>query len=196
MSDINFQVTECDSDGWYLQMYKKLLKQRIIYINGGIDDGLVDMLTMPILLQNEIEKDIPEDRLKPMTIYLNCPGGDIDPTFYACEIIEKSRIPIDVKVLSLAASGGLYLTLACRHRTASQNTVFLLHKGSIQLQGNTGDAEDTIAFYKEEVGAKFDDLILRKTKIKPEELKKIRRNETYCLGDEALNKYGFIDEIV
>jgi ATP-dependent protease ClpP protease subunit len=58
------------------------------------------------------------------------------------------------------------------------------------------EAEDIISFYKDEVGKIFDDLILRRTKITAEELKKIRRNETYCLATEALEKYGFIDEII
>jgi ATP-dependent Clp protease protease subunit len=196
MSELYFTFESDDSDNIYTKMYKDLSKKRILYINGGIDDGLIDMVAMPILFQNEIEKDIPEDKLKPITIYLNSYGGDIDPTLYTIGVIEGSRIPIHIKVLSIAASAGLYLALSCKHRIASENSIFLLHKGSIQLSGNTGDAEDTIAFYKEEVGSKFDDLILRRTKINPDELKKIRRNETYCLGREALEKYGFIDEII
>jgi ATP-dependent Clp protease protease subunit len=189
-------LAQSGGDSIYEGMYKKLLNDRIIYLNNDIDETTVDMVTMPIILKNIEEKDIPEDKLKPITLYLNSYGGSADVCTHLVQVIEESRIPIYVRVLSIAASAGLYITLACKHRIASKNTIFLLHKGSISLSGSMGEAEDLLAFYKEEVGKIFDDLILRKTKITPDELKKIRRNETYCLGQEALEKYGFIDEII
>lgn len=182
----------------YEEIYKKLWQEkRILYLNSEIDDNTIDMISVPILLQNELEKDIPERELKPITIWLGSYGGSADACAFLVEVIEKSRIPIHARVLYIAASAGLYIAIACKHRVASNNTIFLLHKGSISL-GNTsaGEAEDIIAFYKDEVGKIFDDLILRRTKITAPELKKIKRNETYCLAQEALDKYGFIDEIV
>lgn len=182
--------------GIYDEMYKKLLNKRIIYLNSDISDSTVDYVTMQIIMKNIEEQDIPEDKLKPITIYMNSYGGAIDPCVHLVEVIEKSRIPIHCRVLSIAASAGLYITIACKHRMGNENSVYLLHKGSIQLSGDSGNAEDTMTFYKDEVGKKFDDLIIRRTKITPEELKQIRRNETYCLGKDALEKYGFIDEII
>jgi len=182
----------------YEEMYKKLWEdRRILYLNTDIDDNTIDLIATPILLQNELEIDIPTEKLKPITLWINSYGGSADACAFLVETIEKSRIPIDCKVLSVAASAGLYIVTSCRHRVASSNTIFLLHKGSISL-GNTsaGEAEDVIAFYKDEVGRIFDDLIVRRTKITADELKKIKRNETYCLAKDALELYGFIDEIV
>lgn len=181
----------------YEEMYKKLLEKRIIYLNDDISDQTIDMVTMPIILKNIEESDIPEEELQPLTIYLNSYGGSADACVHLIEIIENSRIPIHCRVLSIAASAGLYILLACKHRTASKNSVFLLHKGSITL-GNTNfsEAEEILDFYKGEVQDKFDDLILRRTKITKDKLKKIRRNETYCLGETALNEFGFVDEII
>ncbi len=180
----------------YESVYKEMLDKRILYLNDDVTDFLIDMIAMPIIILNEEEKDIPEDKLKPITIYINSDGGDANVCTYLVEVIENSRIPIHCRVLSIAASAGLYITMACHKRFASKNSIFLLHKGSVAFMGNTGEAEDFIEFYKEEIGGIFDDLILRRTKITPDELKKIRRNETYCLGQEALEKYGFIDEII
>lgn len=180
----------------YEKLYTSLLKERIIYLNGDIDDNTVDMVTMQIILTNEREKDIPEDELKPLTIYLNTRGGDIDPTIHLVQIIQDSRIPINVRVLAMAASAGLYITIACKHRVAYKNSILLLHKGSMFVGGNTASAEDTMEFYKEIIQQKFDDLIIGRTKITKAELKNIRRNETYCLGQEALDTYGFIDEVI
>ena len=176
-------------------LYKDLLEKRIIYLNEDITDYIIDMVAMPILIINELEKDIPIEKLKPLTIYINSYGGSVDTCSYLIEVIENSRIPIHCRVLSVAASAALYMTIACHKRFASKNSILLLHKGSIQIYGNMSEAEDIMDFYKEEIGSLFDDLIIRKTNITKEELKKIRRKETYCLGDKAL-EFGFIDEII
>lgn len=180
----------------YETVYKELLDKRILYMNDDVSDLLIDMIAVPIIMLNEEEKDIPQEKLKPITIYISSDGGDANVCTYLVEVIEKSRIPIHCRVLSVAASAGLYIAISCHKRYASKNSIFLLHKGSVAFMGNTGEAEDFIEFYKKEIGGIFDDLILRRTKITAEELKKIRRNETYCLGQEALDKYGFIDEII
>jgi len=182
----------------YEEMYKRLWEEkRILYLNTEIDESTIDLIALPILLMNELEEDIPVQKLKPITIWISSYGGSADACAYLVDVIEKSRIPIHGRVLSVAASAGLYLLLACKYRTANTNSILLLHKGSISL-GNTNvaEAEDIIAFYKDDVGKIFDDLILRRTKITPDELKMIRRNETYCLAPVALELYGFIDEII
>lgn len=184
-----------EHDGLYEKMYLALLKERIVYLNGDVDDSTVDLVTMQIILMNEKEKSIPIEELKPLTIYLNTRGGDIDPTLHLIQVIQESRIPIHVRVLAMAASAGLYITVACKHRVAYKNSILLLHKGSMCIGGNTASAEDMMDFYKDTVQRKFDELIIERTNISAEQLKKIRRNETYCLGTEAL-EYGFIDKVI
>jgi ATP-dependent Clp protease protease subunit len=194
MKDSFIKVNECSTV--YEKMYNELLDDRIIYLNNDIDENTVDMITMQIIMANEREKDIPVEKLKPITLFINSYGGSADACLHLIQIIEESRIPIDCQVLSIAASAGLYLVIACRHRKGYKNSIYLLHKGSISISGNAGEAEDIMDFYKGIVQEKFDDLILRRTKITPEQLKKIKRNETYCLGEDALNIYGFIDELI
>jgi ATP-dependent Clp protease, protease subunit len=191
---MNF-ITNYSANTLYEGIYKELLQNRILYINDDIGDQTIDMIATPINLLNELEKDIATESLSPITIWLNSYGGSADACLYIIDTIQKSRIPIHIKVMAIAASAGLYICIAGHKRIANKNSIFLLHKGSISLQGNSGDAEDTIAFYKEEVGKVFDDLIISRTNITAEELKKIRRNETYCMGEQAI-EYGFIDEIV
>lgn len=194
MSELLEMLMAPDNDV-YLQLYKKLIKSRILYYNSDVNDSLIDMIATPILLMNEEEADIPTEKLKPITIWLNTSGGDIIPTLFTVNVIRSSRIPIHVKTLSIVASAGLYLTLACHKRFGNKSTIFLLHKGSLSLGGDTSSVEDTMEFFKGPVDAQFIDLIRERTKITEEQLKKIRRNETYVLGEEALETYGFIDEL-
>lgn len=191
-----FNLEKTDGGTLYEEIYKNLLNDRIIYLNSDIDENTVDMVTMPILYFNEIDKGVPVEDRKPITLWINSYGGSADVCVHLIEVIEKSETPVDAKVLSMSASAGLYITIACRHRVASKNSIFLLHKGSIQLSGNFGECEEILEFYKKEVQNKMDDLIIRRTKITDKMLNKIRRNETYCFGQDALDKYGFIDEIV
>lgn len=183
------------SDGIYDDLYKQLWKQRILYLNGEIDESTIDYIATPILIKNIEEQDLPEDKLKPITIWINSYGGNADVGLYMINLIKDSRIPIHAKVLSIAASAALYLTIACKYRIASRNSIFLLHKGSYSIGGNASEVEDVLEFYKGEVDSKIVELILNRTKVNKDELKKIRRNETYCLGERAL-ELGFIDEIV
>ncbi len=181
--------------GLYEELYKRLLKQRIIYFNTDVDESTIDRVVVPILLLNEEEKDIPTEKLKPITIWISSYGGNANECLFTCEIIKNSRIPIHAKVLAIAASAGLYMMLSCHYRTASSSSVFLLHKGSLSISGNSSEIEDVVDFYRGPVDEILTKLILERTNITEDELKKIRRNETYVLGKEALEKYGFIDEL-
>jgi len=195
MSELILDFKSLSTDGIYDDLYKQLWKQRILYLNGEIDENAIDYIATPILIKNIEEQDLPEDKLKPITIWVNSYGGNADVGLYMINLIQESRIPIHAKVLSVAASAALYLTIAYKYRTASKNSIFLLHKGSYSIGGNASEVEDVMEFYKGEVDNKIVELILSRTNVSKEELKKIRRNETYCLGEKAL-EYGFIDEII
>jgi len=195
MSDNKLTFKTMSSDDMYNDLYKQLWNSRILYLNGEIDDSTIDYICTPILIKNIEEKDIAENELKPITIWVNSYGGSADVGLYIINLIQNSRIPIHAKVLSVAASAALYLTIACKYRTASEHSILLLHKGSYSVGGNANEVEDVMEFYKGEVDSKIVELILNKTKVTKDELKKIRRNETYMLGNKAL-EMGFIDEIV
>jgi ATP-dependent Clp protease protease subunit len=179
----------------YEAIYHEMLEKRTLYINDDISDVSIDTIAMPILIQNEIEKDIPVEELKPIWIYINSNGGDITSCAYIVEVIQNSRIPIYGVAMSMAASAALYILLSCHKRFGRKNSNFLLHKGYIKLDGNVSDAEDHLDFYKD-VNTIFENLITTRTKITEKKLKEIRRNETLCLGIKARDEYGFIDEIL
>jgi ATP-dependent protease ClpP protease subunit len=196
VGDFVFTMEDDDQNGIYDSIYKKLLKQNIIYFNGEINNDTIDYIAVPILMKNAEEMNTPTDELQPLTIWLNSYGGNADQALYLVGLIQNSRIPIHVKVLSVAASAGLYITLACHFRVASKNSLFLLHKGSYSFDGNAGEVEDAMGYYKNVADKKFTELIINRSKLTLSKLKAIRRTELYVLGEDALKEYGFIDEIV
>jgi ATP-dependent Clp protease protease subunit len=195
MSEMILDFKTLSTDGIYDELYKQLWNKRILYLNGEIDESVIDYIAAPILIKNIEEQDIPEEKLKPITIWINSYGGNADVGLYMIDLIQESRIPIHCKVLSMAASAALYMCIACKYRVASKNSILLLHKGSYSIGGNANEVEDVLDFYKGEVDKKIVELILNRTNLTEDKLKKIRRNETYCLGEKAL-EYGFVDEIV
>ena len=180
--------------GIYENMYNKLLEKRIVYINQEIDESIVDMVTMYIITKNMDEENIIQDELKPITIFLNTDGGDLITGIHLIEIIQNSRIPIHVRVLSKACSAGLLIAIAGKRRSASKNSIFLMHDGSYMLANSSSKAKDTMEFL-DALEAKVDELIIGKTNLTKEEYEQLKRKELYCFGEEAL-KYGFIDELV
>lgn len=184
-------IASCDI---YEEMYKKLLEKRIVYINQEIDESIIDMVTMVIITKNMEEENIEGDKLNPITIFLNTDGGDLITTIHLIEIIQNSRIPIHVRVLSKACSAGLLIAIAAKKRVASKNSIFLMHDGSYMLANSSSKAKDTMEFL-DALESKVDTLILSRTNLTKEEYEKLKRKELYCFGDEALN-YGFIDELI
>ena len=110
MSDNKLTFKTMSSDDMYNDLYKQLWNSRILYLNGEIDDSTIDYICTPILIKNIEEKDIADDQLKPITIWVNSYGGSADVGLYIINLIQNSRIPIHAKVLSVAASAALYLT--------------------------------------------------------------------------------------
>lgn len=195
MSEMILDFKTLSSDGIYDDLYKQLWKKRILYLNGDVDESTIDYIATPILIKNMEEQDIHEDKLQPITMWINSYGGNADVGLYMINLIQESRIPIHAKVLSVAASAALYMCLACKYRVANKNSILLLHKGSYSIGGSASEVEDVMDFYKGEVDKKIVELILNRTNLTEDKLKKIRRNETYVLGEKAL-EYGFIDQIV
>ena len=178
----------------YENMYNKLLDKRIVYINQEIDESIVDMVTMFIIIRNMEEESVKEEELKPITIFLNTDGGDLITGIHLIEIIQNSRIPIHVRVLSKACSAGLLIAIAAKKRTASKNSIFLMHDGSYMLANSSSKAKDTMEFL-DALEAKVDSLIIDRTNLDKEAYEQLKRKELYCFGEEAL-KYGFIDELI
>ncbi len=179
----------------YDEVYKNLLEKRIIYINQEIDESIIDMVTMFIITKNMEEENITKDKLEPITIYLNTDGGDLITTMHLIETIQSSRIPIYARVLSKACSAGLLIAIACEKRMGSKNSVFLMHDGAYMLSNSGSKAKDTMEFL-DALEERVDSLILDKTNLTKEEYEKLKRKELYCFGDEALEKYGFIDFLI
>ena len=168
-------------------------QDRVLWIEGEIGDGLFELSKM-ILRYNKEDKDIPVDERKPIKIFINSPGGDLDSTLAFIGLMNISKTPIWTIDACWAYSAAGLILMAGHKRYALPNTECLIHSGSGQLGGSYEQTTEQMKNYKYLVD-KMRDFILSKTKIDQKLFKKNSQKDWYIYTDEMLN-LGIVDEII
>ena len=176
-----------------LLTYYKDEQDRILWIEGEIGDGLFELSKM-ILRYNIEDKNIPVEERKPIKIFINSPGGDLDSTLAFIGLMNISKTPIWTIDACWAYSAAGLILMAGHKRYALPNTECLIHSGSGQLGGSYEQTTEQMKNYKYLVD-KMRDFILSKTKIDQKLFKKNSQKDWYIYTDEMLN-LGIVDEIV
>lgn len=184
------------SPQFYEYIHWKELKDRILLVNMDIGDELVEEVIMPIIKWNKEDEDknVPVDERKPIMVYINSRGGDLDMGFLAISVFAKSKTPIYTVALGKAYSCGALLLLAGHKRFAYAYSNILIHEGTTGIMNTTSKTRDYMDF-AERREAKLKEFIVSRTNIDPEYYDKVYRKEWYLLGEEAL-EFGIIDSIV
>ena len=176
-----------------LLTYYKDEQDRVLWIEGEITDGLFELSKL-ILGYNKEDKDIPVDQRKPIKIFINSNGGDLDSTLAFIGLMNISKTPIWTINACWAYSAAGLILMAGHKRYALPNTEALIHSGSGQLGGSYEQTAEQMKNYKYLVD-KMRDFILSRTKIDQKLFKKQSTKDWYIYTDEMLN-LGIVDEIV
>ncbi|WP_346961268.1 ATP-dependent Clp protease proteolytic subunit [Clostridium sp.] len=178
----------------YTEIIKENLKERILVFNEDVNETLLENYILYILKWNKEDKDIPIEKRKKITIYINCPGGSTIDGFSMVDVISQSITPIRGICFALVASMGYHILLACHERIAFSNSVLLQHDGEIAIQNSTSKAKDTMKFF-DNMEKRTKQYVLSRTKISEEFYDKIYDQEYWMFSDEA-KALGCIDKIV
>ena len=176
-----------------LLTYYKDEQNRVLWVEGEINDGLFELSKM-ILGYNREDKDIPVEQRKPIKIFINSPGGDLDSTLAFIGLMNISKTPIWTIDACWAYSAAGLILMAGHKRYALPNTECLIHSGSGQLGGSYEQTAEQMKNYKYLVD-KMRDFILSRTKIDQKLFKKQSSKDWYIYTDDMLN-LGIVDEIV
>lgn len=168
-------------------------KDRVLWIEGEINDGLFELSKM-ILRYNNEDKDISVEERKPIKIFINSPGGDLDSTLAFIGLMNISKTPIWTIDACWAYSAAGLILMAGHKRYALPNTECLIHSGSGQLGGSYEQTTEQMKNYKYLVD-KMRDFILSKTKIDQKLFKKNSQKDWYIYTEEMLS-LGIVDEII
>lgn len=171
-------------------------KDRVLWIEGEVSEDMFSLFELSKLIfnYNKEDKDIPVEQRKPIKIFINSPGGDLESTLAFVGLINISKTPIWTINACWGASAAGLILMAGHRRFALPNTTCLIHSGSGQLGGSYEQTTEQMKNYKYLVD-KMRDFILDKTKIDPKLFKKNSQKDWYIYTDEMLN-LGIIDEIV
>src|SRR6188472_521025 len=118
-------------------IYSRLLKERIVFITGGIDDGVATLVVAQLLF---LEAENPK---KEVSMYINSPGGVVTSGMAIYDTMQFIRPPVATLCIGQAASMGSLLLAAGEKgmRYALPNARILLHQPSGGFQGQASDIE-------------------------------------------------------
>ncbi|MEK7209028.1 MAG: ATP-dependent Clp endopeptidase proteolytic subunit ClpP [Patescibacteria group bacterium] len=171
-------------------IYSRLLKDRIIFLGGAIDDNVANIVIAQLLfLESEnLKKDI--------TLYINSPGGQVTSTMAILDTMNYVKPDVSTICVGLAASGGAIILSAGKKgkRFALPNAEMMIHQ---PLGGTEGQATDIAITARQilKIKEKLNKLLAKNTGKSLSQIEKDSDRDYYISAEEAV-KYGLVDEII
>lgn len=171
-------------------IYSRLLKDRIVFLGGEIDDDMANIIVAQLLF---LEMDDPDQDI---SLYINSPGGSVTAGMAIFDTMRYLKCEVSTLCVGMAASMGAFLLAAGAKgkRKALPNAEVMIHQPS---GGARGQATD-IAIQAEQIlktKRKMNQLLSEMTGQPLETIEKDVERDNYMSADEAL-AYGLIDEII
>jgi ATP-dependent Clp protease protease subunit len=171
-------------------IYSRLLKERIVFITGPINDMVASLATAQLLF---LESENPK---KEISIYVNSPGGIVTSGLAIYDTMQFIRPPVSTLCIGQAASMGSLLLCAGEkgQRAALPNARIMLHQPSASFQGAASDIER----HAVEVIALRDRLNKIYAKHTGQELSRIEElldRDSFMTPEEA-KSFGIIDLVI
>ncbi len=171
-------------------IYSRLLKDRIVFIGGPIDDDMANLVVAQLLF---LEGDDPD---KDINVYINSPGGSVSAGMAIYDTMRYIRCDVSTICVGLAASMGAVLLSAGTRgkRKALPNAEIMIHQPSGGAQGQATEiniqAEQILKIRK-----RLNEILADRT---GQPLKKIQTDterDTYMTAEEA-KAYGLVDAVI
>ena len=171
-------------------IYSRLLKDRIIFLGGHIDDAVANTVIAQLLFLES------EDTKKDIQMYINSPGGSVTSTLAIMDTMNHIKPDVSTVCVGMAASGGAWVLSsgAKGKRFALPNADMMIHQ---PLGGTEGQASD-IAITAEHILKTKRNLVRIMSKNTGKSESQIERDldRDFYMSAEEAKKYGIIDKII
>ena len=171
-------------------IFSRLLKERIIFLNGPIDDGVASLVCSQLLFLES------ENPTKDISMYINSPGGIVTSGLAIYDTMEYIRPDVSTVCMGQAASmGSLLLTAgAAGKRFSLPNARIMTHQPSGGFQGQATDIE---IHAKEilDLRQRLNGIYERHSGKTIKQIEKIMDRDTFMTAEDAKN-FGLIDQVV
>lgn len=171
-------------------IFSRLLKERVIFITGPIEDGLASLVCAQLLF---LEAENPK---KEVHLYINSPGGVVTSGLSIYDTMQFIRPPVSTLCLGQAASMGSMLVAAGHKdmRFALPNSRIMVHQPSGGFQGQASDierhAQDIIKLKR-----RLNEIYVRHTGQTYESVEATLDRDHFMSADEAC-EWGIIDKVI
>ena len=171
-------------------IFSRLLKDRIVFIVGGIDDYVANLVVAQLLFLES------EDPKKDIYMYINSPGGVVTSGLSIYDTMEYIRPDVSTVCIGQAASmGSLLLTAGAKNkRYCLPNARIMTHQPSGGFQGQASDIE---IHAKEIINlrTRLNGIYVKHSGKKIAEIESLMDRDTFLSPEDAV-KIGLIDEVV
>lgn len=171
-------------------IYSRLLKERIIFLTGGVDDQVASLICAQLLF---LESENPD---KDIAFYINSPGGVVTSGLAIYDTMQYIRSEVSTVCLGQAASMGSFLlcTGAKGKRFALPNSRIMIHQPSGGFQGQAADIEIQAREILE-LRMRLNKVYAKQTGHDLETIEKAMDRDNYMTA-QAAKEFGLVDEVV
>ena len=191
MSNLVPMVVEQSSKGERAyDIYSRLLKERIIFLTGQINDNVASLVTAQLLFLEA------EDPKKEIYLYINSPGGLVTAGLGIYDTMQYVKPDISTLCIGQAASMGSFLLGAGTKgkRFSLPNSRIMVHQPSAGFQGQATDIEihanEVLSLKK-----RLNEIYSKHTGKSVDEVKSALERDNFMTADVA-KSFGLIDEVV
>ena len=189
MSLVPMVVEESSRGERAFDIFSRLLRERIVFVNGPIEDGMAALVCAQLLF---LESENPK---KPIAMYINSPGGVVTAGFAIYDTMQYVKSPVATTCMGFAASMGSFLLMAGAPglRVSLPNARIMVHQGSGGFQGKVSDierhAKDVL-----ETQQRINELYARHCGHTPEEVARTLERDHFMSAEEA-RAWGIVDVV-
>ena len=171
-------------------IYSRLLKERIIFLVGPVNDNVATLVTAQLLY---LESDSPK---KEISFYINSPGGLVTSGLGIYDTMQYIKPPVSTLCIGQASSMGSFLLAAGEKgkRFSLPHSRIMIHQPSAGYQGQATDIE----IHAREILAlksRLNKIYAKHTKKNEDEIKKALERDNFMTPIQAKD-FGLIDEVV
>ena len=171
-------------------IYSRLLKERIIFLVGPINDNVASLVTAQLLFLES------EDPKKEINLYINSPGGLVTAGLGIYDTMQYIKPDVSTLCIGQAASMGSFLLAAGKKgkRFSLPNSRIMVHQPSAGFQGQATDIEihanEVLALKK-----RLNEIYSKHTGKSVDDVKKALERDNFMTPDAA-KEFGLIDDVV
>lgn len=171
-------------------IYSRLLKDRIIFVGGPVEDHMADLIMAQLLFLES------ENPTKDIQMYINSPGGSVSAGLAIYDTMNHIKPDVSTICIGMAASMGAFLLAggAKGKRFALPNARMMIHQVMGGAEGQASDIEiqaKEILYIKQ----RLNEILAKNTGQKLEKIEKDTDRNFWMSGEDAV-EYGLVDKVL